>query len=166
MDSNQPGTWLRLLVQRPALALLRHHPDHARAGRGASPRSPLDGGERQGGVAPRTHHPARRYNIALQCLFRQGARHLRSARTRGARVRVQYERRQLPLPQLAAGLLALHHLDARSRMGAVRLPGAVGISRDFARRRFRSLRRQGSGAGAFLGNGEGRGGFLSRAHAD
>ena len=47
------------------------------------------------------------------------------------------ERRQLPLSQLAAGILAFQHLDARPGLGHPRLRGAIGIPRYAAAGRVR-----------------------------
>jgi unsaturated chondroitin disaccharide hydrolase len=72
------------------------------------------------GARPR-HREVRR-------LVRRGPRRLRRARPGGAREHLQHQRRQLPLPQFAAGLLALQHLDARPGVGHVRFRRATGVS--------------------------------------
>ena len=53
----------------------------------------------------------------LQHLLRRGPRRLRRARPHRPREHLQPQRRQLSLPQFAAGLLAVQHLDARPGLG-------------------------------------------------
>ena len=60
-------------------------------------------------------------------LLRRRPRRLRCPRPRGARGHLQRQRRQLPLPQLAAGLLAVFHLDPRAGLGDVRVCRAAGV---------------------------------------
>ena len=63
-------------------------------------------------------------------LLRPRARRLRRARAGGAREHVQHRRRQLPLPEHPAGLLAVHHVDARAGLGDARLRRAARVPRD------------------------------------
>ena len=62
-------------------------------------------------------------------LLRRRPRRLRRPRPHGARERLQRQRRQLPLPQFAAGLFAVQHLDARPRLGHVRVRRAARVHR-------------------------------------
>ena len=98
---------------------LAHRLGHALMGEGDRPVSLL---ERL--VLARAHHRA------LQRLLRRGPRRLRRARPRGAREPLQRGRRQLPLPEHAAGLLAVHDLDARAGLGAARLRRGAGVPGD------------------------------------
>ena len=112
---------LHPLVQRAAFAVRRHDALAALA-RGRAPARPrADGRARPQDFAAAAPRPARRHQRALQRLLRRGARRLRRARPRRARVDLQRQRRLVPLPQHAAGLFAVHHLDARPRVGADRL---------------------------------------------
>ncbi len=78
-----------------------------------------------------TPTPTRAYNV----YFGKGRDALRRPRTGGARIRVQPERRRVPLPVEPAGVLAVHHLDARPRLGAARLRRGARVPRDTRRRR-------------------------------
>ena len=122
---DDPRRGLHLLLQRAPLAVRRHHPLAAGAGGGppAGPRA--DGRERRADQPAGAAAPARGSDRALQRLLRRGARHLRRAGPHGAREHLQRERRPLPLPQLAAGLLAVQHLDPRPGLGHVRLRRAA-----------------------------------------
>ena len=112
---------LHLLVQRAAFAVRRHHPLAARAGRQPSAGPRADGRERPQDFAARPRaRPSARHRPLLG-LLRRRPRRLRRARPRGAREHLQSQRRQLPLSQFAAGLFALHHLDARAGLGHVRI---------------------------------------------
>ena len=84
--------------------------------------------------AARAARPARARHGEVCRLLRRGPRRLRRARPRGAREHLQHQRRQLPLPEHPAGLLAVHHLDARAGLGDVRLRRAARVLRHPARR--------------------------------
>ena len=62
-----------------------------------------------------------RATARLQRLFRPRARPLRRPRPRRAREPVQRRQRHVPRAEHAAGLLAVHHVDARTRVGDARL---------------------------------------------
>ena len=129
LDGHRRRRRLHLFVQRPALAVRRYDPLAAGAGRRASAGPRADGRERPPGLAARAAESARREHGQVVGLLRQGPRRLRPSRPRGARGDLQHQRRQLPLPQLAAGLLAVLHLDPRAGLGDVRLRRAVGVPR-------------------------------------
>ena len=82
---------------------------------------------------------ARRDHRAVQRLLRRGPRRLRRARADRARGDLQRQRRPLPLPEHAAGLLAVHDLDARAGLGHARLRRATGVPRRPSRRRARAV---------------------------
>ena len=92
-----------------------------------------DGRERPQDFAARPRDSARARHRPVLGLLRRRARRLRRSRPHRAREHLQHQRRQLPLPQLAAGLLAVQHLDARAGLGHVRLRRAVGVSRHAGR---------------------------------
>ena len=74
------------------------------------------------------------YNV----YFGRGRDRLRRSRTRRAREPVQRRQRNLSRPEHAAGLLAVHDLDARPRLGDARLRGADRVPRN-GRRTRRSI---------------------------
>ena len=115
---------LYLFLQRPALALCRYDPVAAGAGPGAPAGPRADGGEGPEVLAARAADRACADHGAIRGLLRRGARRLRHARPDGAREHLQCERRELPLPEFAAGLLALYHVDARAGVDHVRVRGA------------------------------------------
>ena len=124
---------LYLLLQRPALAVRRHHPLRPRAGGGPPARARADGRERPADFAARPRPgPRPRYREVFR-LLRRRPRRLRRLRPHRPRERVQHQRRQLPLPELPAGLLAVQHLDARAGLGDVRIRRAARIPRHPAR---------------------------------
>ena len=129
------GGWHRVhsFLQRPALALRGHDPLAALAGAGAPARARADGraGREDFAAAPARGACAR--DGEMGGLLRGKSRRLRRARPRGAREHFQCERRHLPLPELAAGILAVHHLDARPGVDHVRLRGVARVDRTVAR---------------------------------
>ncbi len=79
------------------------------------------------------------YNV----YFGRGTRSIRRSRTCRAREPVQRRKRNLSRTEHAAGLLAVHDLDARARLGHVGFRGADRIPRNGRGRGARSLRRAG-----------------------
>ena len=128
LDPHLPRWRLHLLVQRAALALRRHHPLAALAGRRPSARprrswAKATARSRCSAGSSSTPRPPR----ASTCTSATG-RDAYDVRGRVAHeCDLQRERRGLPLPEHAAGLLALHHLDARPGLGDVRLRRAARV---------------------------------------
>ena len=129
------GRWrrLHLFVQRAAFAVRGYHPLAARAGGQPSAGPRADGRKRSAHLAARSADPTCRSDRALLGLLRRRARHIRRPRAHRAREHLQHERRELPVPEFAAGLFAVQHMDARAGMGDVRVCGATGILRHAAR---------------------------------
>ena len=96
--------------------------------------APRAGRERRADRPARAAGEARAGDGRVQRVLRRGPRRLRRARPRGAREHLQHERRPLPLPEHAAGLLAVHHVDARPGVGDARLCRAAGVPRRAERR--------------------------------
>ncbi len=134
---------LHLLVQRAALALCRHDAVLAIAGGGARARARADGRARSPDLAAAAPDPARGHECPIQRVLRQGTRLVRRARPRGPRVDLQRHRRVVPVPVEPAGLLAVHDVDARARVGAARLRGRTRVPRDADRRRVQGDRAAG-----------------------
>ena len=128
---------LHLFVQRRALAVCRHHPIAARARPVAFARPPVERRTGRASRPARSPAAARARHRAVQRLLRPGARHLRRARPRRARVAVQCGQRHPPRAQQPARLLAVHDLDARPGLGHARLRRTDRVSRDDARRGVR-----------------------------
>ena len=121
---------LHLLVQRRALAVRRHDPLAARAGARAPARpSPGRGAGRARSACSSgwssTRAPPREFSV----YYGARPRHLRRARPRRAREPLQRRQRHLPRPEQPAGLLAVHHLDARPGLGDARLRRAARVPR-------------------------------------
>ena len=81
-----------------------------------------------------TRAPRRDYNV----YYGARPRRLRRARPHGAREPVQRRQRHLPLPEHAAGLLAVQHVDARPGLGDARLRRGARVPRR-CRRRARAV---------------------------
>ena len=82
--------------------------------------------------------PARRARAgdgAVGGVLRGRPRCFRRAGARGAREYFQCERRLVPLPEFAAGLVAVHDVDARAGVDHVRFCGAARMGGDAARSR-------------------------------
>src|ERR1035437_9108451 len=118
-----------LLPPPPALALRGPHPPPPRPRRQPPAGARAHGGERSPDLPHRPCRPARPRHRQVCRLVRRRPRRLRRARPHRARKHLQRQRWQLPLPQFAAGLLALQYLDARARLGHVRLRRATGTLR-------------------------------------
>ena len=82
------------------------------------------------GESARAAAAARARDGGVQRVLRQRARQLRCPRPHGAREPVQCGERHVSRPELAAGLLAVLDVDARSRVGDAGICGAVGVSGD------------------------------------
>ena len=104
------------LVQRSPFAVQRYDSFMPRVDGGPSAWARLDGRRRPEDLAPTPHRRARHQHVEVQRLLWRRARRVRRARARGPRGRVQYDRRQLPLPQHAAGLFAVLDMDPRARV--------------------------------------------------
>ena len=137
----QPQPRLRLLLQRPALAVRRHdaHRPHPRRRLATRPRP--DARERPPGRPAQALGPARADHQPVHPVPRRLRPHLRRPRPHRPRGGLQPQRRQLPLPQHPAGLLALQHLDPRPGLGDARLRRGAGVLRHDRRRRVRGVRR-------------------------
>ncbi len=147
LDPHRRRRRLHLLVQRPALALRRHHALAALARDGAPAGARAPRGGRPAGVAARAALPPRSHHLALRRLQGPRPRRLGRARAGGAREPVRRGGRQLPLPGDAAGLLAVHDLDAGTGLGAARLRRGAGVPGDRPGRRARAARRPRRGRG-------------------
>ena len=82
------------------------------------------------GQSARAPAAARARHGRIQRVLRHGPRHLRRPRPHGARESVQSSERHVSGTELAAGLLAVLHLDPRSRLGDAGLCRRAGVSGD------------------------------------
>ena len=91
---------------------------------------------------------ARRHHGPLQRLLRRRPRRLRRPRPHRPREHLQHQRRRLPLPEHAAGLLAVQHLDPRPGLGACSAsPSSWSSSTRCSDGELEALRRPDAGAG-------------------
>ena len=135
------GRRLHPLVQRRALALRRHDPLAARPRARLPARPAAARGAGRRGQPARSAGAARARDGAVQRLLRPRPRSLRRARPRRAREPLQRRQRHLPRAEHAAGLLAVHDLDARPRVGDARVRRGARVPRVAAGRRARRVGR-------------------------
>ncbi len=144
LDAARRARGVHPLVQRAALAVRGHDAHAARAGRRPPPGPGAARGGRRAGVAARAPRAPRSRDGHLARVGRRRARRLRRARPRDARGDLQHPHRGVSVPQLAAGLLAVHHLDARPRLGhAAASPSSSSSWRPFRAARAGRRGRQG-----------------------
>ena len=133
------GRRVHPFVQRTALAFRGYDPVAAIPGARSHAGPAVDGGTGLPRQPARSAGRARTRNRPLQRLFRPRPRPLRCPGAHGARKPVQRDQRHLPRPELAAGLLAVHDLDAWSCLGDARICRADRIPARRLRTRRSSL---------------------------
>ena len=124
------GAGLHPLVQRPALAVRRHHPLAALAGARPPARPCADGRARPQDLAARSASSQHADTTARYNVYYGEGRDAYDVRGRVAHESVfNLNDGSYRCPIQPAGLLAVHHLDARARLGAAGLRRAARVPR-------------------------------------